>query len=712
MNEIYGEKMCSEVCNTHEAEPAIPHTAEESGCHGEALLGQLLQGLSSADLELATTEAVPQGQGSNWWVVAGKHTATGHPILAGDPHLRVKVPNFWHQASIAVEGGTASMFAGGACCPGFPGVIAGMNDHCCWSVTLGYADVEDVFMEYFRPDGKYLAMMPGVAEEVWVDPEEEWIEKIHVKGEPEPREVKFRRTRNGAVLESLGSDGTSMPNTQRLDVWKEAIAKTPAVAQAAPFADGRQLKLSYSGLPTRNQSFALQGICELTRADSFESFDAALALASRVISLNFCYADIAGNIGYVFTGEVPIRTCARGVELFPLEGWTGEAVWAGHVSHADLPKEFNPARGYIISANHKVVDYATYPHYLGDAFKSGYRAQRIQELLEAEITAGRPITLKYIEQMQLDTVSCAAREFGEEIVKLGQDLLAAADTLPLPEPSWFESTPATPRADVEASLKAFQDWDGDLRANSKTAALYELMHGHLVQFMLKRHAEAANRLKLSEADVLATALSGKGFDLSANLKMVNAHQGHLHLNVLRMLRKGFDAETGSLWLQSNGGDGAGVVVKAIQAAQTDIRNASDKTWGNWHQMDFPHLLSVLGVTSNLDPPSLALGGDTNTINNSTNTAVEDYRANASSVSMRCIFDVRGPIIRGFMAMPLGQSAVPGSAHYSDRTDSWHAGKTLCLCKMPSSVEEIMARPKHYLGEFSADGQSEGRACGC
>merc|ERR1711957_619081 len=112
-------------------------------------------------------------------------------------------------------------------------------------------------------------------------------------------------------------------------------------------------------------------------------------------------------------------------------------------------------------------------------------------------------------------------------------------------------------------------------------------------------------------------------------KMVNELQGHLHLNVLRMLREPED----SWWVTCAGGRAA-LLAQALQKATEE----ETKEWGHYHIMDLPHLLSGLGVTKSLDNPSLPLGGDTNTVNNTSNTAVDDFTSNSSNVSMRSLYD--------------------------------------------------------------------------
>merc|ERR1719217_1262917 len=123
--------------------------------------------------------------------------------------------------------------------------------------------------------------------------------------------------------------------------------KCNAMEKHTPESDKEDIAIEvvYSGIPLRPQSLAMVGVRKLLFARSFAQFDQALSVCSKVISLNFAYADIEGHIGYCLTGEVPRRGGKRGSELLPLLGWTGDDDWVGFVRHEDLPKAFDPPSG-------------------------------------------------------------------------------------------------------------------------------------------------------------------------------------------------------------------------------------------------------------------------------------------------------------------------------------------------------------------------------
>ena len=90
-------------------------------------------------------------EASNAWAVDGRHTATGAPLLAGDPHLAFGYPGLWYLARIETPTGVLV----GATAPGVPFLIIGRNAHVAWSFTTTGIDTQDVFVETALPGGNY-----------------------------------------------------------------------------------------------------------------------------------------------------------------------------------------------------------------------------------------------------------------------------------------------------------------------------------------------------------------------------------------------------------------------------------------------------------------------------------------------------------------------------------------------------------------------------
>src|SRR4029453_6117539 len=80
---------------------------------------------------------------SNNWVVSGKRTVSGKPLLANDPHLAASAPSIWYMVHLSMPG----MRVAGVTTPGFPGVPLGTKDRIAWGATNLEADVQDLYIE-------------------------------------------------------------------------------------------------------------------------------------------------------------------------------------------------------------------------------------------------------------------------------------------------------------------------------------------------------------------------------------------------------------------------------------------------------------------------------------------------------------------------------------------------------------------------------------
>src|SRR5262249_42734437 len=123
------------------------------------------------------------------------------------------------------------------------------------------------------------------------------------------------------------------------------------------------------------------------------------------------YADIAGNIGYIMAGTIPIRS--QGLALVPSPGWTGTHEWTGYIPFDELPQTFNPEQHFIVTANNRLVDY-NYPYYITHEWLNGYRAQRIRDLL----TSQEKLNLADMVAIQADYYSIPASEIMPYLLKL------------------------------------------------------------------------------------------------------------------------------------------------------------------------------------------------------------------------------------------------------------------------------------------------------
>ena len=274
--------------------------------------------------------------GSNNWAVSGSRTASGSPLLAGDPHRPLDTPNVYYQNHIACP----EFDAVGLSFPGFPGFPHfGHNAQVAWCVTHAQADYQDLYIERFKEGPTPLYEHKGE----WM-PADIRREVILVSG-AKPVEIDVTVTRHGPV-----------------------IAGGPA--------SGHGVAFKYTGTDGPNLGFqALPRMLMATSADEIEESMREWVDPSN----NFVYADVQGNIGYLNRGRLPIRSAANA--WLPVPGWTGEHEWRGFVPFEDLARSRNPSTGYIVTANNRIVG-EDYPHYVGLTFTPEHRARRITDRLK------------------------------------------------------------------------------------------------------------------------------------------------------------------------------------------------------------------------------------------------------------------------------------------------------------------------------------------
>jgi penicillin amidase len=305
-----------------------------------------------------------EASGSNNWAIGGGKSATGSPLIAGDPHLPPSMPGIWYQVGM-YEG---DRFVRGASLAGMPGVYMGQNNDVCWTFTNTMADIEDLFVERIEGE-RYLF------EGEW-RPLEVVREEIVVKGRGEPEILEVRTTHHGPIVnEALGAD------------------------EAEPLAL-RWLSLDE---PT---SFA--GMFELLEISSGPELIRKLVGHTSPAS-NLIWADRHGSIGYKLIGRLPLRkgNCPD----LPKPGWTGEFEWVGTVPYDELPEMIDPESGFLVTANNRIVG-DEYPHHITSDWLDGFRARRIEELLRASDEHD----IDGFEAMQTDNLSIpgleAARRLG------------------------------------------------------------------------------------------------------------------------------------------------------------------------------------------------------------------------------------------------------------------------------------------------------------
>jgi penicillin G amidase len=360
---------------------------------GSALTSQL-EGLYSILDDLPTAVGVNgQGIGSNSWVVAGRYTITGKPLLANDPHLSASLPSVWYQMGLHCTAVSAKCRydVTGYTFAGMPGVIIGHNGDIAWGMTNSGVDVTDLYLEKLSGDG-YLY-------DGKVKPFKSREETIKVAGGAS-KKIVVRETNNGPLL--------SDRDDELVKVGRKATVDTAAPDRG----DGYGIALRWTGL---DAGTTMDAVFALDRASDWTEFRAAAALFD-VPSQNLVYADTQNNIGYTLPGRIPTR--AEGDDgSIPAPGWESKYEWTGWIQQDELPYEYNPKRGYIVTANQAVVG-KDYPYTLTTDWGYGTRSQRITDLIESKIKGGGKISTDDMRQMQLDNSSEIAKLLVPKLLKI------------------------------------------------------------------------------------------------------------------------------------------------------------------------------------------------------------------------------------------------------------------------------------------------------
>ncbi|MGK0382119.1 MAG: penicillin amidase [Flavobacteriales bacterium] len=276
-----------------------------------------LNRLAHISQQALTDSGLAQFEGSNAWAVSGSRTASGKPLLAGDPHIGFAVPSVWYEAHLSY--------------PGFelyghhqalnPLASLGHNLDFGWSITMFQNDDIDLIAEKLNPDNN---------NQVWY--QDRWVElqsrseQIEVKGEA-PVTLILRRSPHGPII-----------NDALATLAGEDAGKTP-------------IAMWWAFLETENP--ILDAFYQLNRADTLVKARAA-SEKIHAPGLNIVWANASGDIGWWAAAKLPMRP--SGVDpTFILDGSSFEADKLGFVSFTDNPQEENPTRGYIVSANYQPV---------------------------------------------------------------------------------------------------------------------------------------------------------------------------------------------------------------------------------------------------------------------------------------------------------------------------------------------------------------------
>ena len=307
--------------------------------------------------------------GSNNWVLSGKKTKSGKPLLANDPHLAYSQPPRWYE--IRLSGGRFDV--SGMCLAGIPLPVIGQNNRAAWGFTNTMVDDMDFYIEKIKFDEKNKYFFNSEWREL-----QESNELFKIKNENDTIVTVFS-THRGPIISGVHS---------LIDEEKTVVS------------------MSWTGHWITNEMDAWVGLTTMKNWDDF-----SLAVSKfGVPGQNIVYADLDGNIGWRPAVYVPIRNA--GFSMVPSPGHLSLYDWKGKVPYDEMPFILNPESGYISTANNKTISSKTFPYYISGLWADPSRASRISKFINSKDS----MSVIEMQELQLDLTSELAREVVPQIL--------------------------------------------------------------------------------------------------------------------------------------------------------------------------------------------------------------------------------------------------------------------------------------------------------
>ncbi|MDX6720703.1 MAG: penicillin amidase [Solirubrobacteraceae bacterium] len=672
--------------------------------------------------------------GSNWWLVSGAKSATGFPLLAGDPHLGLTSPSVWHEIGLSVTGerrdasGDATMNVYGTNFPGVPGVIHGFNNRLMWSSTTSELDVSDFFQErVVVEDGVPVATLyNGVAEPLVTIPQTFLANRQD--GTPDDPETLPA----GVRPSGLGVPASTLVVPRLND--------GPLVTDpSGPPGEETAVGLAFTGFaPTRE----VEAVLRFDRARSLGDFKRALRFFD-VGAQNWAVADRVGNIAYWSSGEAPLREdlqseTVAGLPPFFVRDGTGalpngwipqpgrgpdQALPYKVLPFSELPHVVNPAQGFVANANNDPVgdtlDNDPFNrqrpgggiHYLASHYDSSSRQARIARLLRAKLADGGRLSRADMVRIQSDVTLVDAQVLKPFIQRAHGDaaapgaapeLAALAADPALTEAvrrlgAWDGSTPTGIREGYDAS-----DVNGERRvpsaheaASSVAATIYALWRGRILQDTIGATLERAglgavppppdDQMMVALRRLLETfptthGVGASGLSFFDVPDVAASAEDERDIVILTSLRRALDLAASPAFAPAFAGS----------TRQADYR------WGRLHRITFAH---PLGGPFSLPPgagfsdlspslPGIATDGGYETVD----AATHDPRAGTpdgftfgGGPSRRFIGKATPLGIRATQVIAGGESGEPTGLWFGNQLGTWLTNESHAALATPRAV---------------------------
>lgn len=509
--------------------------------------------------------------GSNNWALHGGRTESGHALLCGDPHQPFWVPSSWYE--FGLHGPDLDVAGSGH--PGLPGLWWGSNGTIAWSITNNAASTRDLYRETLHPEDA-------------------------------------QRYRDGDGWRSFTERRLSIPvrDAAALELTVRSTVRGPIVNELITPIDAAgdpPLSLRWVGAEHIDDLRAAIG---LATARDWKAFRATLRDWSIAV-FNFVYADRDGNVGCQMAGRVP----KRGRITYGFRDAAEPAdQWQGYIAYDDLPHSYNPGRGYVASANQRIVEPdAQRPIY--GAYSQGHRGVRIDQ----EFAGSAKLDCAASIRFQNDVKNCRAERLCPAILR---HLAGSGD------------------ADAALVASLLRGWDYCYTLASSAPTTFETFMAVLQRSVLARHVpERLLDLASQQTGLAASLLEGAQPEYFP------------------------------------GGIAAAVADTAARAvARLRERlgaSPEDWQWGKVHIAHWRHPLSSPALGDAFDIGPAPVDGGSHTVRN-TGGELPPHAA-SSGAEYRIVMDFATPA-RFLAVQNIGNSGVPGNRHYRDQFAPWLGGE--------------------------------------
>lgn len=657
-----------EITKAFDPKATAADTSADSAANGVAgAAGGFQTQLSSLSKTLDDIPALlgPNGTGigSNSWVISGRYTTTGKPLLANDPHLAPQLPSVWYQMGLHCNrvSSACPYDVAGFTFSGMPGVVIGHNQNVAWGMTNLGADVTDLYLEKVTDQG-YLydgKQVPFKTRE----------ETIKVAG-GKSRTITVRSTRHGPIV--------SDRDDELGDVGKSAPVGSDVGDVAPDRGDGYAVSLRWTALDPSN---TMDAVFELNTAKNFTEFRKA-ARDFAVPSQNLIYADTENHIGYQAPGKIPTR--AKGDGRYPAPGWDSRYEWNGYIPQAELPWDYDPKRGYIVTANQAVIG-KDYKYRLTDDWGYGARSQRITDLIESKIKDNGKISTDDMQSMQMDNSS--------EIAELLTPYLLKIDV----------------KSDyVRDAQKLLEGWDYTQDSDSPAAAYFNAVYRNVLMLAFGNKLPKELRVKGQCLRVRPANDSGPAEDLDGKARLVREcgqrdpasaqpDGGDRWYEVIRKIIK----DPKNKWWKTDGTrlepaatNRDELLAQAMKDARSELtaklgKDINSWSWGRLHQLTLKH--QTLGTEGPgvvqwlLNRGPWNLSGGEGAVNATGWNAAGGYEVTWVP-SMRMVVNLDN-LDKSRWINLTGASGHAYNAHYTDQTEKWVKGELLPWSFSKSAVEK-------------------------